>query len=75
MVRSGLKEELLVHDQPRVSPYRLTVHLCSAFIIYMLLLDTAMKLWPTASSKAVVEAGKKLPLLARTIVPPRFRYV
>eukprot|EP01129_Flabellula_baltica_P006014 TRINITY_DN2212_c0_g1_i1.p1 TRINITY_DN2212_c0_g1~~TRINITY_DN2212_c0_g1_i1.p1 ORF type:complete len:452 (-),score=89.23 TRINITY_DN2212_c0_g1_i1:31-1386(-) len=37
MVRSGLEEDI---DIPRVSPYRLAVHLSSAFIIYLGLLWT-----------------------------------
>lgn len=45
MVKSGLDEKLLVHkEKPRVSPYRLTVHLTSAFIIYSLLLSTGFQL-------------------------------
>jgi len=41
MVKSGLKEG---QDHPRVSPYRLAIHLGSAFIIYLGLLWTAMGL-------------------------------
>jgi cytochrome c oxidase assembly protein subunit 15 len=46
MVKSGLSEELLVRaDQPRVSPYRLTVHLCMAFSLYAGLVWTAMDIF------------------------------
>jgi len=41
MVKSGLKED---QDHPKVSQYRLAVHLGSAFIIYLGLLWTAMGL-------------------------------
>jgi len=42
MVKSGLKEELLVdYAHPRVSPYRLATHLIWAFVIYTLLFRTA----------------------------------
>jgi len=42
MVRSGLKKETLVHpEDPRVSPYRLAVHLSMAFTLYALLTWTA----------------------------------
>eukprot|EP00249_Psilotum_nudum_P004976 c18470_g1_i1 orf=155-1531(+) len=34
MVKSGLEEPSSEYSQPRVSPYRLAVHLTSAFVIY-----------------------------------------
>ena len=50
MVRSGLEEAESEHDrrykEPRVSPYRLAVHLISAFAIYSLLLSTAIRAYP-----------------------------
>lgn len=44
MVKSGLDESLQsAYKEPSVSPYRLAAHLTSAFLIYGLLLDTALK--------------------------------
>ena len=48
MVKSGLAEELLVHShEPRVSPYRLTVHLTMAFSLYAGLVWTATDIFRT----------------------------
>lgn len=42
MVRSGLKQDTLVHpEDPRVSPYRLATHLSMAFSLYALLVWTS----------------------------------
>lgn len=47
MVKSGLEEPVMENDKrssdPRVSPYRLAVHLISAFAIYAFLLSTAFR--------------------------------
>merc|ERR1719499_1266507 len=46
MVKSGLKENNGTHlNLPRVSAYRLSVHLVSAFTIYLLLMYTALECW------------------------------
>ncbi|MES1921006.1 hypothetical protein MHBO_002611 [Bonamia ostreae] len=43
MVKSGLDEKPSTHlDLPRVSPYRLSVHLVSAFVIYLALVKTGL---------------------------------
>ena len=44
MVRSGLVEPSHEHQKPRVSPYRLTAHLVSAFSIYSVLVWTTLDL-------------------------------
>eukprot|EP01128_Nolandella_sp_AFSM9_P003576 TRINITY_DN1548_c0_g1_i2.p1 TRINITY_DN1548_c0_g1~~TRINITY_DN1548_c0_g1_i2.p1 ORF type:complete len:487 (+),score=122.97 TRINITY_DN1548_c0_g1_i2:90-1550(+) len=63
MVKSGLKKESLVDaDHPRVSPYRLAFHLGSAFVIYLVLLQTAVSLTLPVSQLA---AAKALPKMMR----------
>ena len=44
MVRSGLREPQNDHSVPRVSPYRLALHLTSAFVIYSTLIWTTLSL-------------------------------
>lgn len=43
MVKSGLEEPEFKSEEPKVSPYRLTTHLLSAFAIYTALFTTALK--------------------------------
>lgn len=45
MVKSGLQALEDEHQHARVSPYRLTAHLVSAFTIYSLCFSTALKVW------------------------------
>jgi cytochrome c oxidase assembly protein subunit 15 len=56
MVKSGLEQPKTEHHEPKVSPYRLTVHLVSAFFIYSLLLATALRT-TYGPSKAAIAGG------------------
>jgi heme a synthase len=56
MVRSGLHDTPENSDIPRVSPYRLAVHLTSAFIIYSTLLWTTLSLAFPVSPAMVASA-------------------
>jgi heme A synthase len=60
MVRSGLEEPEHEHYEPKVSPYRLATHLLSAFLIYTILLDSAMKTWP-AKAGSLLQRHKAAP--------------
>ncbi|XP_043701547.1 cytochrome c oxidase assembly protein COX15 [Telopea speciosissima] len=67
MVKSGLEEPASEYVQPRVSPYRLAVHLTSAFAIYSGLLWTALSVVmpdPPAGSIAWVHGAAKVKKLA-----------
>eukprot|EP00002_Diphylleia_rotans_P018901 TRINITY_DN3654_c0_g1_i2.p2 TRINITY_DN3654_c0_g1~~TRINITY_DN3654_c0_g1_i2.p2 ORF type:complete len:232 (-),score=60.36 TRINITY_DN3654_c0_g1_i2:162-857(-) len=44
MVKSGLSHETIVTAEPRVSPYRLSAHLLSAFALYSAVFWTALDL-------------------------------
>jgi len=72
MVTSGLA------DEPRVSPYRLTVHLSMAFLILGLLLWTALSLRatgrsaPGGSKGARIGAGHVLAFVAITVLAGAF---
>jgi cytochrome c oxidase assembly protein subunit 15 len=46
MVKSGLETPENTYGPIHVSPYRLAVHLISAFGIYGLLFNTALQVWP-----------------------------
>jgi len=60
MVKSGLKENKEnPHAEPKVSPYRLTVHLVSAFLIYSLLFSTALKTLHGGQLKAMANGVPK----------------
>ncbi|XP_034678794.1 cytochrome c oxidase assembly protein COX15 [Vitis riparia] len=70
MVKSGLEEPASEYAQPRVSPYRLTAHLTSAFVIYCGLLWTALSVVmpePPAESVAWVRGAAKVKRLALPI--------
>lgn len=67
MVKSGLEEPPSEYAQPRVSPYRLTAHLTSAFVIYTGLFWTALSVVmpePPAESVAWVHGAAKVKKLA-----------
>lgn len=67
MVKSGLEEPPSEYAQPRVSPYRLTAHLTSAFVIYTGLFWTALSVVmpePPAESVAWVRGAAKVKKLA-----------
>ncbi|KAK9269670.1 hypothetical protein L1049_001448 [Liquidambar formosana] len=67
MVKSGLEEPASEYVQPRVSPYRLTAHLTSAFVIYCGLFWTALSVVmpePPAESVAWVRGAAKVKRLA-----------
>ncbi|KAJ4725418.1 cytochrome c oxidase assembly protein COX15-like [Melia azedarach] len=67
MVKSGLEEPASEYSQPRVSPYRLTAHLTSAFVIYTGLFWTALSVVmpePPAESVAWVRGAAKVKKLA-----------
>lgn len=67
MVKSGLEEPPSEYAQPRVSPYRLTAHLSSAFVIYTGLFWTALSVVmpePPAESVAWVRGAAKVKKLA-----------
>lgn len=67
MVKSGLEEPASEYSEPRVSPYRLAVHLTSAFAIYSGLFWTAMSVVmpePPAESLAWVKGASKVRRLA-----------
>lgn len=72
MVKSGLKEELLLeHEVPRVSPYRLAAHLTSAFAIYSILAWTTMNLaFPHPLVQSVSHASKQALSRVRGMVMP-----
>jgi len=61
MVKSGLEEPEKAYSTPRVSPYRLTAHLLSAFTIYGLLFTTAMKTWPAQAGSLLARAANAHP--------------
>ncbi|KAI4307802.1 hypothetical protein L6164_030945 [Bauhinia variegata] len=70
MVKSGLEEPESEYSQPRVSPYRLAVHLTSAFAIYCGLFWTALSVVmpePPAESVAWVRGAAKVKRLALPI--------
>ncbi|KAJ4980520.1 hypothetical protein NE237_031357 [Protea cynaroides] len=67
MVKSGLEEPASEYVQPRVSPYRLAVHLTSAFAIYSGLLWTALSVVmpdPPSGTIAWVRGAAKVQKLA-----------
>ncbi|CAO2820835.1 unnamed protein product [Amaranthus hypochondriacus] len=69
MVKSGLEEPESEYAEPRVSPYRLTAHLTSAFVIYCGLLWTALSVVmpePPAESLAWVNGAAKV---KRLVIP------
>jgi len=55
MVKSGLDKDIQddLRGRVRVSPYRLSFHLVSAFLIYSLLVSTAFKLHPRISKSVL----------------------
>ena len=63
MVKSGLSEETIVGDEPRVSQYRLVSHLMSAFAIYSAMVWTYLdvKKLPALTDRAVPVAHKLPP--------------
>ncbi|XP_020599918.1 cytochrome c oxidase assembly protein COX15 [Phalaenopsis equestris] len=70
MVKSGLEEPASEYVQPRVSPYRLAIHLTSAFVIYSGLLWTALSVVmpePPAESLSWVNGAAKIRKLALPI--------
>ncbi|KAF9590807.1 hypothetical protein IFM89_038399 [Coptis chinensis] len=70
MVKSGLEEPESEYVQPRVSPYRLSAHLTSAFAIYCGLLWTGLSVVmpePPAGSMAWVRGAAKLQRLVLPI--------
>ncbi|XP_047334477.1 cytochrome c oxidase assembly protein COX15 [Impatiens glandulifera] len=67
MVKSGLEEPESEYSQPRVSPYRLAIHLTSAFAIYSGLFWTALSVVlpePPAESITWVRGAAKVRKLA-----------
>jgi cytochrome c oxidase assembly protein subunit 15 len=45
MVKSGLKKEIIESGEPaRVSPYRLSAHLASAFVLYLITLSAGVRI-------------------------------
>ena len=64
MVKSGLEQPHATPGGVHVSPYRLTLHLLSAFAIYAVLLSTALQLrWP--HSVSAVQRYHSSPALRR----------
>eukprot|EP01006_Ploeotia_vitrea_P036906 TRINITY_DN66072_c3_g3_i1.p1 TRINITY_DN66072_c3_g3~~TRINITY_DN66072_c3_g3_i1.p1 ORF type:complete len:428 (+),score=204.94 TRINITY_DN66072_c3_g3_i1:31-1284(+) len=61
MVKSGLEEQENPYAVPRVSPYRLTAHMASAFAIYSVLLDTTMKVWPKKGATSLLSRLQAAP--------------
>lgn len=70
MVKSGLSEDLLVRaNQPRVSPYRLTVHLSMAFSLYAGLIWTAADIFKATRPqliRLVADTGNTINITALT---------
>ena len=55
MVKSGLKSEIVENQEvPRVSSYRLAAHLGSAFVLYGLLINTAINILSPIQSKTIL---------------------
>lgn len=66
MVSSGLKEDL---THPRVSQYRLATHLGTAFLVYMAMLHTSLKILVPATPEITASSTKllALPAFRRTL--------
>eukprot|EP00877_Chromochloris_zofingiensis_P011611 jgi/Chrzof1/6703/Cz19g06070.t1 len=71
MVRSGLEEPKNQFEVPRVSPYRLTAHLTSAFAIYATLVWTTLSIvTPQASTATATHAVQQGASLLRSRLLP-----
>jgi len=71
MVRSGLHAPSNEYDVPRVSPYRLAMHLTSAFAIYATLVWTTLSLaFPASAAMTGTDSQRGAAAVLRARVLP-----